>query len=383
MVSAVFILLFIYKIKNTKKYKLEGEKIKPKVSAVILVKNNQKLLDHTIKTLLKEQKDVDEIVILDMDSIDNSLKVAKKVASLNSRVKIYNVGESIITYNYFETIKKYVNGEVVFILDLYKIGLSNPNVYVPDLFKSLDTTLTNEISCIDDRIDGTKLLYFDSLERQKNSYVLKENIVEILSNIRMMLETYSKKASDNSEEVTNHTDGILEYMDESIKNLVLLTRLIGTIEFSKKELNDNILTIFKDYSESHGVTIEYKVTGTAKPFKESVNDLILRIIEELLYVVVQHNLITNMFVLSKYSNKLLKIKFEFNQNKDKESLLNPDNKLSYYVLQSIQNNLKLINSNINIKTKPDGLVQLTLEIPIDEITCSVKGENDHEESKNS
>lgn len=317
-----------------------------------------------------------------MDSIDNSLKVAKKVVSLNSRVKIYNIDESIINYNYFETIKKYVNGEVVFILDLYKIGLSNPNVYVPDLFKSLNTTLTSEISCIDDRIDGTKLLYFDSLERKKNSYVLKENIVEILSNIRMMIETYSKKVSDNSEEVTKHTEGILKYMDQSIKNLVLLTRLIGTIEFSKEDLNDNILTIFKDYSESHGVTIEYKVMGTAKPLKESVNDLILRIIEELLYIVVQHNLITNMLVLSKYGNKLLKIEFEFNQNKDKEALLSPDNKLSYYVLESIQNNLKLINSNMNIKTKPDGLVQLTLQIPIDEITCSVKGENDHEESKN-
>lgn len=198
----------------------------------------------------------------------------------------------------------------------------------------------------------------------------------------MMIETYSKKVSDNSEEVTKHTEGILKYMDQSIKNLVLLTRLIGTIEFSKEDLNDNILTIFKDYSESHGVTIEYKVMGTAKPLKESVNDLILRIIEELLYIVVQHNLITNMLVLSKYGNKLLKIEFEFNQNKDKEALLSPDNKLSYYVLESIQNNLKLINSNMNIKTKPDGLVQLTLQIPIDEITCSVKGENDHEESKN-
>lgn len=382
MVIAAFILLFIYKTQHTKKYKLKGEKIKPKVSAVILVKNNQKLLEHAINSLLNEQKNIDEIIILDMDSIDNSLKVAKKVVSLNSRVKIYNIDESIINYNYFETIKKYVNGEVVFILDLYKIGLSNPNVYVPDLFKSLNTTLTSEISCIDDRIDGTKLLYFDSLERKKNSYVLKENIVEILSNIRMMIETYSKKVSDNSEEVTKHTEGILKYMDQSIKNLVLLTRLIGTIEFSKEDLNDNILTIFKDYSESHGVTIEYKVMGTAKPLKESVNDLILRIIEELLYVVVQHNLITNMLVLSKYGNKLLKIEFEFNQNKDKEALLSPDNKLSYYVLESIQNNLKLINSNMNIKTKPDGLVQLTLQIPIDEITCSVKGENDHEESKN-
>jgi hypothetical protein len=42
----------------------------------------------------------------------------------------------------------------------------------------LDTTLTSEISSVDDRIDGTKLLDFDTLEREKNSYVIKKILLK-------------------------------------------------------------------------------------------------------------------------------------------------------------------------------------------------------------
>lgn len=384
ILACIFAIIFLaYKIKHVKRYKLEGEKIKPKVSIVILVKNNQKLLEHVIKILSSQPKNIDEIIILDMGSIDNSLKVAKEAEKLDSRVKFYSIDNSIIEENYLKTIQNYVNGEIHFILDLYKIELGNPNVYVPDLFKHLDTTLTSEISSVDDRIDGTKLLDFDTLEREKNSYVIKENIVEVLSNIRMMLETYSKKASENSEEVRKQIEELLKYMDNSIKNLVMLTGLMGTVEFSKEELNNNILAIFKDYSQSHKVTIDYKVTGTERRFKDSINQLILRIIEELLYIVVQHNLITDIFVLANYKHKLFEIEFKFTENKNKASILSVDNKLSYYVLQSIQNNLKLINGKINIKTKPNGVVKLIVQVPIDEITCSTEGVNQHEEVKNS
>lgn len=384
ILACIFAIIFVaYKIKNVKRYKLEGEKIKPKVSIVILVKNNQKLLEHVIKILSSQPKNIDEIIILDMGSIDNSLKVAKEGEKLDSRVKFYSIDNNIMEENYLKTIQNYVNGEIHFILDLYKIELRNPNVYVPDLFKHLDTTLTSEISSVDDRIDGTKLLDFDTLEREKNSYVIKENIVEILSNIRMMLETYSKKASENSEEVRKQIEELLKYMDNSIKNLVLLTGLMGTVEFSKEELNNNILSIFKEYSQSHKVTIDYKVTGTERRFKDSINQLVLRIIEELLYIVVQHNLITDIFVLANYKHKLFEIEFKFTENKNKASILSFDNKLSYYVLQSIQNNLKLINGKINIKTKPNGVVKLIVQVPIDEITCSTEGVNQHEEVKNS
>ncbi len=384
ILACIFAIIFVaYKIKNVKRYKLEGEKIKPKVSIVILVKNNQKLLEHVIKMLSSQPKNIDEIIILDMGSIDNSLKVAKEGEKLDSRVKFYSIDNSIMEENYLKTIQNYVNGEIHFILDLYKIELRNPNVYVPDLFKHLDTTLTSEISSVDDRIDGTKLLDFDTLEREKNSYVIKENIVEVLSNIRMMLETYSKKASENSEEVRKQIEELLKYMDSSIKNLVMLTGLMGTVEFSKEELNNNILSIFKEYSQSHKVTIEYKVTGTERRFKDSINQLMLRIIEELLYIVVQHNLITDIFVLANYKHKLFEIEFKFTENKNKASILSVDNKLSYYVLQSIQNNLKLINGKINIKTKPKDVVKLIVQVPIDEITCSTEGVNQHEEVKNS
>lgn len=384
ILACIFAIIFVaYKIKNVKRYKLEGEKIKPKVSIVILVKNNQKLLEHVIKILSSQPKNIDEIIILDMGSIDNSLKVAKEGEKLDSRVKFYSIDNSIIEENYLKTIQNYVNGEIHFILDLYKIELRNPNVYVPDLFKHLDTTLTSEISSVDDRIDGTKLLDFDTLEREKNSYVIKENIVEVLSNIRMMLETYSKKASENSEEVRKQIEELLKYMDSSIKNLVMLTGLMGTVEFSKEELNNNILSIFKEYSQSHKVTIDYKVTGTERRFKDSINQLMLRIIEELLYIVVQHNLITDIFVLANYKHKLFEIEFKFTENKNKASILSVDNKLSYYVLQSIQNNLKLINGKINIKTKPKDVVKLIVQVPIDEITCSTEGVNQHEEVKNS
>ena len=144
ILACIFAIIFLaYKIKHVKRYKLEGEKIKPKVSIVILVKNNQKLLEHVIKILSSQPKNIDEIIILDMGSIDNSLKVAKEAEKLDSRVKFYSIDNSIIEENYLKTIQNYVNGEIHFILDLYKIELRNPNVYVPDLFKHLDTTLTS------------------------------------------------------------------------------------------------------------------------------------------------------------------------------------------------------------------------------------------------
>jgi hypothetical protein len=112
ILACIFAIIFVaYKIKNVKRYKLEGEKIKPKVSIVILVKNNQKLLEHVIKMLSSQPKNIDEIIILDMGSIDNSLKVAKEGEKLDSRVKFYSIDNSIMEENYLKNYTKYVNGK--------------------------------------------------------------------------------------------------------------------------------------------------------------------------------------------------------------------------------------------------------------------------------
>lgn len=377
LAAIVLLAIIIYRRKSSKKFEIVSDKVKPKASVVFLVKNNQKLLDYSFKTMIKVQKDIDEIVIIDIGSIDNSLKVAHEISNSDNRVKVYNIDEQLIIDNYFNIIKNYVTGEVFFIIDLNKIGMNNPNVYTPDIFKPLESAFKNQFSNIDDRIDGTNLLYFDKFERQKNTCIVKENIIETLSNIRMMVELYEKDIQNGSEKIKNTE--LLDYIDRSTRNVTLLTRFLGSVEFNEKNINDNILTIFKDYSQSHGVSVDYEVKGKEIAFKDTVNNLILQIIEEILYIVVHNNLTTKTNIKTVYNKDYFEMNFEFKWNIEEDEFLSPNSGLRYYVLQSIQNRLKFIDGYLNIKkAKSLENVVLIIKFPIDDRVCS-KGEDEKNE----
>lgn len=378
LVVVLGVSAFFYRPSLTRSFNLPSEKVRPRVSVVFITKNNEKLLEHTIKILLKFQKDIHEIVVLDLGSIDKTLEVAQHVLDKNTKAIIRSISRKTIKENYFNLIKNYVSGETVYVLDLYKIGVTNPNIYIPDLFKHLNSIQNKGLPQADTRIDGSKLLLFDAMEREKNNFVIKEYIMETMANVHMRLDSCKENIKKNPEDMESNMSELLEYMDQSTKNVALLTRLIGPGKFLEQTLDDNMLTIFKNYSHSHQVTINYKVIGKEKIMKETVRNLMLGITQDLLYTIVQYNLSSSIDVQVNYKRKKLFLFFKYDWAGDESKILSTDSGLSYYVLNSIKNRLSLLGGHLNIKTNSKQTVNILMYIPLDETTCEYPVEEKNE-----
>lgn len=375
------IVFCMYKYFFIKKISIRKDKLQPKISLVIIAKNNQSLIKYMFDNIVRASSrdtNLREILVIDLGSIDNTYEIASKYLKSYPAGKLVSLNHVTSNVNYYNLIKGYVSGDIVISVDLNKISMTNPNVYIPDLFKAIDI-FDGGFPGTDARIDGTKLLIFDKLEREKNSYVLKEHLTENLFNILMRIEAYAKNCNNSPGILDEQLNELLEYVNNSAKKAALLTRIMGVVDYIEQDLEENMLVMFKDYSYSHHVSINYKALGFKKKFKEPVNELMLRVIQDLLCAIVQFNLISSIDVLARYGRKRLNILIRYKCEGD-NNLMNAENKLSYYVISSIQNRLNIVGGYLKVNIDK-GIVKVFMQLPIDQTTIS-DGESGLENEKN-
>ncbi|MCX7902880.1 MAG: hypothetical protein N2486_00060 [Caloramator sp.] len=344
----LFLRIFFYK-----KYNFKASKMKPKLTLAILTKNNEKLLDTVLNYDISF---FDEVYVFDIGSIDNTLVVAKEHMKKNKRIIVKDIKRASMYNDYYSIIGNSLKSDSVLLLNLISIDKQNPHVYVPDIFKPINEFSHKAKMKLDSRINGIFLLEYDLLERQKNNLILKEYIQRALINIKESLKVNSKYGERNEE---------IYYIEKVIHDIDLLIRLMGITVNNDGELDDNLANILKEYSEKNRVLINFKIIGKTRYFNETINNLILQILQELLYTVFHFNYSIYLDIYERYGkNYFLMLKFDWIGNFD--DFINNKNTLSYYVLQSIQNRLNLISGNLKIKNKGNKLIIL-IEIPIKNI----------------
>lgn len=364
IVSLAVLVLLPKLITKTKQYRLQKKKINHKTSVVFVTKNNEKLIQYAIKVLQENHKDIDEYVILDLSSVDKTMEVARMTLP-KDKSKIVDISRLTLTKNYFDIVSDHISGELVFLLDLHKINTENPNVYVPDLFKPLNTVLKKGLINNDTRIDGVKLLLFDKTEREKNSYILQEYIGEILSNVHMQIEAHTKKFHNDPDKMKQQLEELQKYIGKSTKNISKISRLIGNVDFSDNNLTDNMLNIFNDYSRDYNISVNYAVVGNEKEFVSPINELIAEITQDLLYTIVNYNLTSGIDVKAYYKNNKFQLLLKYDSSISVAELTSSDSGLSYYVLNSIQNRLNLLGGGLKITIIKDKIA-IIVNLPITE-----------------
>lgn len=367
--------LFIYKKLRREKTFLKSVKMEPSVSLVFIVRNNQKLLEQSLNNIPSINKNITEVIVIDIGSIDNTIKVINNYNANNIEKKIYIVDSSIENNNCFDILRAHVSNEEVLIIDLNRIEKTNPSVYIPDIFRPIGARGIDKSKKYDDRIDGVKLLSFDFLEREKNSYILKEYIIEALNNIHMQIELLTNKNFDSPGAFTKKLNDVNEYIDITIKKTGHLINLIGTTKFYENNLKEGMAQLLKDYSQSAGVTINYKVSGNENNVIEPVQLLLLCIMQDLFSFILQGNKLKDMDVILACRKKELKLLVKYHSIENTKNIIYEKATLSHFVLQSIQNRLNLISGNMRIKIDKNNSVKLFIKIPMLNDSIKIRSDN--------
>jgi hypothetical protein len=351
---------------------LNSSKSPPSTSIVFIVKNNQNLLEQCLINVPLLSKNITEVVIIDLGSIDNTMK---KINFENENIKIYTVDSTVENNTCFDIIKAHVSNEQILIVDLNRIEKTNPNVYIPDLLRPVTNLTIDKSKKYDSRINGIKLLDFDFHEREKNSYILKEHVIEEFNSIYMQIELLTSMKNEPTAPLIERLTALNEYIDSTIKKTTSLINLIDSTKFYENNLRDDLTGLLKDFSQNSGVSIHYKVLGMEKDVIEPLRVLLLSIVQDLLSFILQCNMVEYVSVICKYRREEIALLVKYNSLVNVNNIINEKSSLRYFVLQSIQNRLNLIGGNLRIKIYKDNTVTLFIRMPILNDNIKTRGDN--------
>jgi glycosyltransferase involved in cell wall biosynthesis len=113
---------------------------KIKISVCIATYNGERFIEKQLNSILKQTVEVDEIIISDDNSIDNTLKIIEKLN--NSKIKVIkNIKQGVI--NNFENSLKKSKGEYIFLADQDDIWKPNKVEIMIKKLKEYDLVVHN------------------------------------------------------------------------------------------------------------------------------------------------------------------------------------------------------------------------------------------------
>lgn len=166
---------------------------------------------------------------------------------------------------------------------------------------------------------------------------------------------------------------MLLYLDREIKSINLVSKLMGTVSINDKALEDNLLNMLKSYNQSHQILVDYKVMGKRKALKEVVCQLILSIVQELLYIVVQRKFTANIRIRLQYKPKLVQLTLEYPGSNLLLDLTESNSGLNYQMLCSGQSRLNLVAGHLLVNNNRQGDTIITIQLPLNQMTCLPEG----------
>jgi hypothetical protein len=356
IILGILILLgiIIYARFYTNSIEIISEKINLKLTIVILFKNNEEMLKSIFPRIISLIDKAEEIVFIDLGSFDNSAKIINSYSKKYDSIKYYNLLEKMPVIKIQDFIARLNLQHSTLLVDLYKLSQSNPSVHTSDLSKVFDDSITTNISLpVEKNINGMKLLEIMELERRKNLNILNNYILEGLCNVKSHLE--HPQSYEDLNEVT-------AFIDNIIKNTRQVSMLIGFKDIERQNLPDRITSILKEVSESYNLNINYKSIGIYKQLDSLIEDLIVDIFYEIVYVLLKDTSYFNMSTVLKFKEDNVQLLFTADTLYSLQ-VSEPSEELPYYVFQSIQNRLNLINGLIKIKLTSKNKSIIWVNIP--------------------
>jgi len=175
---------------------------KIKVSVAMATYNGSKYLKEQIDSILDQTHQIDELIISDDESNDDTLKIIKKYESNDKRVHLINGPKKGIKQNFANAIKN-TTGDIIFLSDQDDVWMNNKVEKVLKEFEDNDCILViHNADIVDENLNATTNDIF-SWRRSgagimknifKNTYVgcciafkseLKEHILPIPDDIEM------------------------------------------------------------------------------------------------------------------------------------------------------------------------------------------------------
>lgn len=148
-----------------------------KTTAVIALYNGEKFIDQQLESILKQEMKVDEVIISDDGSKDNSIKIVSEFISKNHlegswRIIINQVNKGY-EKNFIETMKV-ANGDIIFLCD-------QDDIWAPNKIKEMVSVMSSNpkinLLCGDNDFlfydDFNQSLVSKELKKMKNDYSLE------------------------------------------------------------------------------------------------------------------------------------------------------------------------------------------------------------------
>ena len=215
--------------------------------------------------------------------------------------------------------------------------------------------------------DMISLLSFDRGEREKNNYVLSETI-EAMAYVRRRLGVCLEKVKVDYGSQEEQIAGILDYVDWSIKEITILSRLVGAVNAVGESLEEKMQHMCSDCEYNRGIPIVCKVRGGSKDLNSEAYDLILSVTSELLNIVLRYSLSSGVEVRVrhgiKYFQLLLKCDLIKSESSEISKMFDREGGLPYYVLQSVQSRLSFLGGSLHVSLKPADKMDILVQLPI-------------------
>ena len=309
--------------------------IKPKISIVVPILNNENTLNDSIKSILNQKFKEIEILCLNMNSSDNSADILDKFSKDDFRLRIFNQNDSNLSLAINNALKN-VRGDYVYFLkptdELSKNALEklNENLDKTDsdivLFKSVKS---DDDGCV----DNSYISYFDDFLEDsdiENIFSFEDIKTDILKSNFILGNQIFKK----------------DFLDENNLGFNL------NKEFEEKFFILKALTDAKKISYVPDIFYNYSFENrTFSNFSDLLE--VLNIIEEFLYKKGYMDDLKEDFIFFKI-NQLIKYIFYFNSEEYfqlvKEEFLRLKNQTSYHMLNSLKREYYFI---LNSKTFTD------------------------------
>lgn len=146
------------------------------ISVVMATFNGEKYVKRQLESILCQLDTDDEVIVSDDGSVDNTLSIITKLASVDPRIKVINGPHKGYNKN-FENAIKYAKGEYIFISDQDDVWMPNKISIILNNFK-----LNPQVKCIRHDcivVDDNDNVIIDSYNAYRKSNTdYKSNIVK-------------------------------------------------------------------------------------------------------------------------------------------------------------------------------------------------------------
>ena len=214
------------------------------------------------------------------------------------------------------------------------------------------------------RFLASQLTKVEEQERRKIASYLHDHLGQELFAIKLQLEQLKKSFPEKG--VVNTLENVIDKTNRMMRNMRTMSYELSPPILYELGLKAALEWIVEEMSTTHAISITFHDDGEPKPLKETTNVLLFQAVRELLNNVVRHAKAKNVKITLAKDNSMVVV----HVSDDGVGFVNgePDpsrEKNQGFGLYSIKERLKYIDGMIDVESKYNHGVNITLKVPIE------------------